>query len=52
MERQIVIPLSAGNDSRYIASALRHIGYDNVYVFHMVEKIISKYSLQEVLQRN
>jgi asparagine synthase (glutamine-hydrolysing) len=31
--RQIVIPLSAGNDSRYIASALRHIGYDNVYCF-------------------
>jgi len=31
--RQIVIPLSAGNDSRFIASALKHIGYDNVHCF-------------------
>ncbi len=31
--RQIVIPLSAGYDSRYIASALKHIGYDNVFCF-------------------
>ncbi|NKB55279.1 MAG: hypothetical protein GKS00_02985 [Alphaproteobacteria bacterium] len=31
--RMIVIPLSAGLDSRLIASALRHIGYDNVRCF-------------------
>lgn len=28
--RQIVIPLSAGNDSRLIASGLKHLGYKNV----------------------
>ncbi len=28
--RQIIIPLSAGNDSRLIASGLRHLGYKNV----------------------
>lgn len=31
--RMIVIPLSAGLDSRLITSALRHIGYDNVRCF-------------------
>jgi len=28
--RQVVIPLSAGNDSRLIASGLKHLGYKNV----------------------
>ena len=28
--RQVVIPLSAGNDSRLIASGLKHLGYENV----------------------
>ena len=28
--RQIVLPLSAGWDSRFIASGLRHFGYENV----------------------
>ncbi len=36
--RQIVVPLSAGNDSRLIASSLKHLGYKNVkcysYGFH------------------
>jgi asparagine synthase (glutamine-hydrolysing) len=31
--RQIVIPLSAGNDSRLIASALKHLGVVNVKCF-------------------
>jgi asparagine synthase (glutamine-hydrolysing) len=28
--RQVIIPLSAGNDSRLIASGLKHLGYHNV----------------------
>lgn len=28
--RQVIIPLSAGNDSRLIASGLKHLGYQNV----------------------
>jgi len=28
--RQIIIPLTAGNDSRLIASGLKHLGYQNV----------------------
>jgi len=28
--RQVIIPLSAGNDSRLIASGLKHLGYENV----------------------
>ena len=32
-DRQIVIPLSAGNDSRLIASGLKHLGYENVICF-------------------
>ena len=28
--RQVVIPLSAGNDSRLVASGLKHLGYTNV----------------------
>ena len=28
--RQVIIPLSAGNDSRLIASGLKHLGYKNV----------------------
>ena len=31
--RQVVIPLSAGNDSRLIASGLKHFGIDNVLCF-------------------
>lgn len=31
--RQIVLPLSAGSDSRLIASGLRHLGVKNVYCF-------------------
>ena len=31
--RQIVIPLSAGNDSRIIASGFRKLGYENVICF-------------------
>ena len=31
--RQIVVPLSAGNDSRLIASGLRKLGYENVICF-------------------
>ena len=31
--RQIVIPLSAGNDSRLVASVLKHLGYDNVKLY-------------------
>ena len=31
--RQIVIPLSAGNDSRLVASCLKYIGYKNVHCF-------------------
>jgi asparagine synthase (glutamine-hydrolysing) len=31
--RTVVIPLSAGYDSRLIASAARHLGYDNVCCF-------------------
>jgi len=32
-DRQIVIPLSAGNDSRFIASGLKKIGVENVVCF-------------------
>ena len=32
-DRQIVIPLSAGNDSRFIASGLKEIGAKNVFCF-------------------
>jgi asparagine synthase (glutamine-hydrolysing) len=31
--RQVVIPLSAGNDSRLIASALKHLDYKNVLCY-------------------
>ena len=31
--KQVVIPLSAGNDSRLIASGLKHFGVDNVLCF-------------------
>lgn len=31
--RQVVIPLSAGNDSRLVASGLRELGYDNVLCY-------------------
>lgn len=31
--RQLVIPLSAGNDSRFIASGLKELGVRNVYCF-------------------
>jgi asparagine synthase (glutamine-hydrolysing) len=31
--RQIIIPLSAGNDSRFIASGLKHLGAKNVFCF-------------------
>ena len=31
--RELVIPLSAGRDSRAIASAARHLGYNNVRTF-------------------
>jgi asparagine synthase (glutamine-hydrolysing) len=31
--RQIVVPLSAGNDSRLVASGLKHLGYKNVVCF-------------------
>jgi len=32
-DRQLVVPLSAGRDSRLIVSAARHLGYDNVLTF-------------------
>ena len=32
-DRQLVIPLSAGRDSRLIVSAARHLGYDNIRCF-------------------
>jgi asparagine synthase (glutamine-hydrolysing) len=32
-DRQIVIPLSAGNDSRLVASGLKHLGLKNVFCF-------------------
>jgi asparagine synthase (glutamine-hydrolysing) len=31
--RPLVVPLSAGRDSRLVASAARHLGYDNVVCF-------------------
>ncbi len=31
--RQIVVPLSAGNDSRLVVSGLKHLGYKNVICF-------------------
>ena len=31
--RPLIVPLSAGNDSRLIVSAARHLGYDNVRCF-------------------
>jgi asparagine synthase (glutamine-hydrolysing) len=31
--RQLLLPLSAGLDSRLIASALKHLGYENVHCF-------------------
>ena len=44
--RQVVIPLSAGNDSRLIASGFRHLGYENVkcysYGFEDFESNTSK----------
>jgi len=32
-KRQIVIPLSAGNDSRLVASCLKHLGAENILCF-------------------
>lgn len=32
-DRVVCVPLSAGNDSRLIVSAARHLGYDNVRTF-------------------
>jgi len=32
-DRQIIIPLSAGNDSRLVASALKHLGVENVLCY-------------------
>ena len=44
--RQAVIPLSAGNDSRLIASGFKYLGYENVkcysYGFENFESITSK----------
>jgi asparagine synthase (glutamine-hydrolysing) len=46
--RQVVIPLSAGNDSRLIASGLKHLGYENVKCYsygikgHFESKIAEK----------
>ncbi len=31
--RQIIIPLSAGNDSRLVASGLKHLGYENILCY-------------------
>ncbi|MDF1876084.1 asparagine synthase, partial [Sulfurimonas sp. SAG-AH-194-I05] len=31
--RQVIIPLSAGNDSRLVASCLKHLGYTNVLCY-------------------
>jgi asparagine synthase (glutamine-hydrolysing) len=50
--RQAVIPLSAGNDSRLIASGFRHLGYENVkcysYGFEDFESNTSKIIAQKL----
>ena len=42
--RQVIIPLSAGNDSRLIASGLKHLGYENVkcYSYGMPDNFETK----------
>ena len=45
-DRQIIIPLSAGNDSRLIASVLKHLGVQRMSnVIHMAQREILKQKL-------
>ena len=46
-DRQIIIPLSAGNDSRLVASILKYLGAKNVKCYSYGTKVILREKLQK-----